>query len=114
MFRLLSHFFFYALCIAQATATPSDAARYHTLNTTVHDESFVPDAFLVFTVDTISQSCVAEKPTVLINGTSPGPEVRLQEGRTSWIRVYNNIADMNVTMVSLKRPIVDTELRESI
>jgi len=70
--------------------------------TTTHDETFIPDAVLIYTTENITQtSCVAEKATVLINGTSPGPELRVKEGQTAWIRVYNNIADQNVTVVSL-------------
>lgn len=81
--------------------TPPSFLNFTRPITAIHDETFVPDAVLVFTVDYISQPCVAAKSTVLINGTTPGPEIRLQEGRTSWVRVYNNIADMNVTVVSL-------------
>jgi len=64
-----------------------------------HDESFVPDAFLRITAETITQSCLPSKSVVLVNGTSPGPELRLLEGKTYWIRVYNDIPDQNLTMV---------------
>lgn len=66
-----------------------------------HDQTFHPDAVLVFTVENTSLPCVGSRPTVLINGTAPGPEIRLKEGQTSWIRVYNNIPDENATMVRL-------------
>lgn len=95
----LLYFFLGTATIAKTFAPPP----YVHLKTVIHDQSFIPDAVLVFTVETISQPCVAAKATVLINGTTPGPEVRLQEGRTSWIRVYNNIANMNVTVVSFYR-----------
>ena len=32
-------------------------------------------------------------------GTSPGPELRFQEGQTKWVRVYNDMDDQNLTMV---------------
>jgi L-ascorbate oxidase len=64
-----------------------------------HDESFVPDAVLRVTAANISQSCYPSKSTVLVNGTSPGPELRLTEGKTYWIRVHNDMSDANLTMV---------------
>jgi L-ascorbate oxidase len=30
--------------------------------------------------------------STLVNGSTPGPTLRLQAGKTSWIRVYNIIA----------------------
>lgn len=64
-----------------------------------HDTSFVPDAVLRVTSEDLAQSCLPAKPTVLVNGTAPGPELRLQEGKTYWIRVYNDMSDNNLTMV---------------
>jgi L-ascorbate oxidase len=64
-----------------------------------HDESFVPDAVLRVTEQVIVQSCLPAKATVLINGTSPGPELRIKGGQTYWIRVYNDMTDKNCTMV---------------
>lgn len=65
----------------------------------VHDDSFVPDAILRVTSENVAQSCLPSKSTVLVNGTSPGPELRLLEGKTTWIRVYNDIQGQNLTMV---------------
>lgn len=67
----------------------------------VHDETFIPDAVIHVTSAKTKQSCVAEKDVILINGTSPGPEIRLAEGKTFWIRVYNDLLHENLTMVSL-------------
>jgi L-ascorbate oxidase len=64
-----------------------------------HDETFVPDAVLRVTISNISQPCVPEKPVALVNGTYPGPALYLDEGKTQWIRVYNDMADQNLTMV---------------
>jgi L-ascorbate oxidase len=55
-----------------------------------HDDSFVPDHVLVVTYENISIGCQT-RPSVVINGTSPGPEIRLKAGKTSWIRVYNHM-----------------------
>lgn len=70
--------------------------------TLCHDETFVPDAVLRISAQNISQSCYPAKYTVLVNGTAPGPEVRLLEGQTYWIRVYNDMTDDNATIVSLE------------
>ncbi|CZT13954.1 related to laccase precursor [Rhynchosporium agropyri] len=63
-----------------------------------HDETFVPDAILRITEAPLAQSCLPSKPTVLVNGTSPGPALRLKEGTRYWIRVYNDMSDKNLTM----------------
>jgi hypothetical protein len=63
-----------------------------------HDESFQPDYILRVTAQNYSQACM-DRYSVLVNGSSPGPELRLQEGKVSWIRVYNDMDDSNVTMV---------------
>jgi FtsP/CotA-like multicopper oxidase with cupredoxin domain len=67
--------------------------------TRLHDASFVPDAVLTITAENLAQSCLPPKLTVLVNGTAPGPELRLREGKTYWIRVYNYMSDNNLTMV---------------
>ncbi|KAI9832633.1 MAG: hypothetical protein M1819_004218 [Sarea resinae] len=62
-----------------------------------HDASFTPDFVLRVTAQNFSQACY-ERYSTIINGSSPGPEIRLQEGTTSWIRVYNDMEDLNLTM----------------
>jgi FtsP/CotA-like multicopper oxidase with cupredoxin domain len=89
----LSSIFLLFLSLTLVTASPS----YVT-----HNETFVPDAVLRVTAANISQSCYPSKHTVLANGTSPGPELRIKEGITYWIRVYNDMDDQNLTMVSHK------------
>jgi L-ascorbate oxidase len=64
-----------------------------------HDETFVPNAVLRITTENRTQSCLPAKSVVLVTGTSPGPELRLLEGETYWIRVYNDMPDQNLTMV---------------
>ena len=65
-----------------------------------HDGNFIPDAVLRVTEESVKQSCVPKKDILLVNGTSPGPTLRFTEGKTIWIRVYNDIATQNLTMVS--------------
>ena len=47
-----------------------------------HDSSSVPDHVLRLSHETISIGCQT-RPSVVINGTVPGPEVRLVPGKTS-------------------------------
>lgn len=63
-----------------------------------HDSTFVPDHVLRLTYEDVPIGCQT-RPSVLVNGSLPGPELRLLPGRTSWIRVYNDMADYNATMV---------------
>jgi len=55
----------------------------------------------VLSVDVVNktQGCLGEKEVAVINGTTPGPELRLRVGKTYWIRVYNDMATQNLTMV---------------
>lgn len=71
-----------------------------------HDESFIPDAVLRVTEESRKQSCVPEKNILVVNGTSPGPVLRFDEGKTIWIRVYNDIPHQNLTMVRLSAAIL--------
>jgi len=65
-----------------------------------HGPDFVPDAVLVVTEEEVKQSCVPTKNIIVVNGTSPGPELTFNVNDTVWIRVYNNIPDQNLTMAS--------------
>ena len=65
-----------------------------------HDASFVPDHVLRLTYENVSIGCQT-RPSALVNGSIPGPELRLRPGKTSWIRVYNDMTDYNATIVSL-------------
>ncbi|KAH8667919.1 multicopper oxidase-domain-containing protein [Tricladium varicosporioides] len=67
-------------------------------DTQIHDDSFVPDGILHVSSGLKKQSCVPTKDILLVNGTSPGPELRFKEGQTVWIRVFNDIPDQNLTM----------------
>ena len=80
----------FCLVLGLATATQGLVSR--------HDNSFQPDYILRVTGQVYSQACM-ERYSVLVNGSSPGPELRLQEGKVSWIRVYNDMGDLNTTMV---------------
>ncbi|OAG01952.1 L-ascorbate oxidase [Paraphaeosphaeria sporulosa] len=62
-----------------------------------HDSSWSPDTTLYATAANITIDCQS-RHSVLLNGSSPGPTLYLEEGKTTWIRVYNQIPDQNVTV----------------
>ena len=63
-----------------------------------HDDSFVPDAVLRASRGNYSIGGIS-RLTTLVNGSAPGPELRLTEGTVVWIRVYNDLPLDNFTMV---------------
>ena len=70
-----------------------------------HDSSFVPDAVLRVSAQNISIGGI-HRYTTTINGTVPGPELRIPEGENVWIRVYNDQTDQNATVVSTSRTLI--------
>jgi L-ascorbate oxidase len=62
-----------------------------------HDGSFQPDYILRATAQNISIDCQS-RYSVVLNGTFPGPPLYLREGWTTWIRVYNDIKEENLTV----------------
>lgn len=64
-----------------------------------HDSTFTPDHILRVTNEVIDIACDSHL-SVVVNGSTPGPLIRLAPGTASWIRVYNDIEDQNLTMVS--------------
>lgn len=85
---------FTSLFLAASFALGAYAVATHT-----HDATFVPDATLHITARNISIGGI-QRYTTLVNGTVPGPELRLTEGETVWIRVYNDLENLNTTIVS--------------
>jgi len=65
-----------------------------------HDSDWQPEYVLVATAQNITINCES-RYSVTFNQTSPGPALRLQEGKTTWVRVWNRIPDNNVTVVSI-------------
>lgn len=65
-----------------------------------HDASWQPEYVLVATAGNITLNCES-RYSVTYNGTSPGPTLYMREGKTTWVRVYNNMTDQNVTTVGL-------------
>ncbi|KAH6842656.1 Cupredoxin [Chaetomium sp. MPI-CAGE-AT-0009] len=65
--------------------------------TVVHDDQFKPDHVLRVSVAKVPSACEI-RDNVVVNGTSPGPAIHLLPGARTWIRVYNDIPDQNLTM----------------
>lgn len=70
-------------------------------NACTHNASFIPDAILHVTAQNFSLGGI-QRLTTLVNGSVPGPQLRIPEGEVAWIRVYNDMQDQNLTMVSEK------------
>ena len=64
----------------------------------VHDDTFIPNTTLHITLQTIHLNC-RPRLSILVNGTYPGPAIYLNPEETTWIRVYNDVEDVNFTMV---------------
>lgn len=77
----------------------SFAACAVSLQTHTHDDSFVPDAVLTVTQGNIGIGGL-ERYSTLVNGSVPGPTLHLPEDKVFWIRVYNDMKDENLTIVS--------------
>ena len=65
----------------------------------IHDDQFTPDHVLRVSIAQVPSACETRED-VVVNGTSPGPSIRLLAGARSWIRVYNDMPDRNLSMVS--------------
>lgn len=70
------------------------------IQTHVHDESFIPDAVLTVTHENVGIGGI-QRYSALVNGSIPGPTLYLPEDKVFWIRVYNNMKDENLTIVSI-------------
>ena len=69
------------------------------LASTVHNSSFSPDYILRVTSVALPIACESRQ-SVVVNGTSPGPTLNLTAGVVTWVRVYNDMMDQNLTMAS--------------
>lgn len=61
--------------------------------------SFSPDVVLEVKQAEFSIAGIS-KFSALVNGSMPGPTIRIPEDKVIWIRVYNDMEDANLTMVS--------------
>ncbi|KFY31984.1 hypothetical protein V493_00619 [Pseudogymnoascus sp. VKM F-4281 (FW-2241)] len=87
--KYLFHFYIFSVLEAWLTLANSKLI--------CHDEAFHPDIVLQVTSKVICQACTS-RYGVVVNGTTPGPTLSLREGKTTWIRVYNDMSEQNLTM----------------
>ncbi|KAI0161988.1 Cupredoxin [Xylariaceae sp. FL1272] len=87
---MTSRLFSWAALFATSIATASKGVH-------IHDASFIPDIVLSVTRTNISLGGINRYST-LVNGTLPGPDLRLPANEIVWIRVYNDMTDANLTM----------------
>lgn len=73
-----------------------------------HDATFVPDFYLRVTFENHTVAC-QRRMSVLVNGTSSGPKIHLMPGKTSWVRVCNDMDIYNTNMVLV--PLVLEDVR---
>jgi L-ascorbate oxidase len=76
-----------------SSPTLNNGSNLHT-----HDGGFTPDFHLSVTYENHTVAC-QQHMSVLVNRTSPGPTLRLPAGKTSWVRVCNDMDEYNTTMV---------------
>lgn len=80
-------------------ATSALFAGATALQAYVHDSTFTPDIVLSVTRRNVSVAGI-ERYSTLINNSLPAPVLTIPEDQVMWIRVYNDMNDANVTMVS--------------
>ncbi|KAG0146407.1 hypothetical protein CROQUDRAFT_671167 [Cronartium quercuum f. sp. fusiforme G11] len=56
-----------------------------------------PTVVLVVSQNNVQSDCTI-RPSVTVNNTTPGPELRFKEGEKVWIRVINQLTDHNTTI----------------
>jgi hypothetical protein len=79
--------------------------------TYVHDDRFQPDEVLRVSQAEVAMAC-RYRDSVVVNGTAPGPQLRIKPDKTTWVRVYNDMDDQNLTMAS--RPCEDARLKTTL
>ncbi|KJZ77414.1 hypothetical protein HIM_03138 [Hirsutella minnesotensis 3608] len=62
-----------------------------------NDGSFSPDVVLRVKKEDLDVAGI-HKVATLVNGSMPGPTIRIPEDKAVWIRVYNDMQDANLTM----------------
>lgn len=92
MLSSLSTLLAFLLGASLTTALPQ--TNWHPWN-----PDYTPDYVLSATAENVTINCVS-RYSVVFNGTAPGPPLHMRENHTTWVRVYNNIPDQNLTVVS--------------
>ncbi|KAG0142157.1 hypothetical protein CROQUDRAFT_110037 [Cronartium quercuum f. sp. fusiforme G11] len=75
----------------------SSLALAVSLSPTESNDDWSPTVVLVVSLSNVQGDCTI-RPSVTVNNTSPGPELRFKEGEKVWIRVINQLKDHNTTI----------------
>ncbi|KAA1107916.1 hypothetical protein PGTUg99_009871 [Puccinia graminis f. sp. tritici] len=86
--------FLLSLLLIWNTILPADASKVSISQT---QAPWAPTTVLVISRKNISADCTI-RPSVTINGTFPGPELRFKAGQKLWIRVINELEDETTTI----------------
>lgn len=92
-------YFLSVLLVAISVVAIGDTKETNATRLHCHDSTFTPDFYLRVTYENHTVAC-QHRMSVLVNGTSPGPTLRLPPGKTSWVRVCNDMEEYNTTMVN--------------
>ena len=65
-----------------------------------HGDGFQPDEILRVTLEKVPVAC-RWRESAVVNGSSPGPPLRIKPNKTTWVRVYNDMPTENLTMVTI-------------
>ncbi|KAH9812543.1 Cupredoxin [Melampsora americana] len=68
-----------------------------TITPVAGSNNYTPNVILVISQTDVQADCTI-RPSVTVNGTSPGPELRFKEGEKVWIRVINSLTEHNSTI----------------
>ncbi|KAH9905689.1 L-ascorbate oxidase [Xylariomycetidae sp. FL2044] len=63
----------------------------------IHNGSWQPEYVLVATEQNVTINCESRR-SIVFNSSYPAPPLYLREGKTTWIRVYNDIENLNITV----------------
>ncbi|KAJ4992343.1 L-ascorbate oxidase [Stagonosporopsis vannaccii] len=91
------YYYLLVLLVATSIAATGDTKETDATRLHCHDSTFTPDFYLRVTYENYTVAC-QHRMSVLVNGTSPGPTLRLPPGKTSWVRVCNDMEKYNTTM----------------
>jgi FtsP/CotA-like multicopper oxidase with cupredoxin domain len=86
--------FLLSLLLIWNAILPADASKISISQT---QAPWAPTTVLVISRKNISADCTI-RPSVTINGTFPGPELRFKAGQKLWIRVINELEDETTTI----------------
>ncbi|KAI8458170.1 multicopper oxidase-domain-containing protein [Phakopsora pachyrhizi] len=87
----------FLILIFLASQVKSDTRSVKTSRVGPLGEGWRPTTVLIVSQQNVSADCTI-RPSAVLNGTFPGPELRFKAGQRVWIRVINNLQGESITM----------------